>query len=585
MTRETKAGIIVSFSFLCLVGFVLFSKLHEKGAEADLKAAGETQEAPPEPTPVGAETGKLQPVRGTPNLIKPPNPNGILQVKAPDSPAQGGPTNTRTNPGSRQKDGTGTGAVVAETDDLGPGLDGTEQSSAFVGPPFYFALQSGPATPASGVKPPAPLIAPPPPSALLTSSPGLERPAAAQPRGELPPLANILDRETGLDVSGLGTGVPPTKLGRTTFPLLQLPEPPPALDLGSKLPSGDKDEKVVSSSPSPAFPGATDGKVEAPLVAPPGKPPALVMPEVAEPKPVVQAPPVNIAPPPPLGGPRETATSRQDLNSIAKPADSGLPPLGAPRPGRDVALTPVATPNFPATTEESPQAKIKLTSPGGTPLGAPSPMIRAPLIAATPAEPAPATGAPQVESYDEETYPCQAGDSFRSISKDRYGSEKYERALLLFNRNHPLAGAAVQQEAPQLSGQSIYIPPARILDRYYASAIVDASTAAPVASLGVPGNSASTNLEPPSVPRSVPSFPTSTNNKDAVLKPIAKDKIYRVRGNDEMLWDIARRTLNDGERWKDVYKLNKDLDPLKAVPVGYDLHLPPDARLDTPEPQ
>ena len=38
MTRETKAGIVVSCSFLGLVGVVLFSKMGDKGAMPDAAA-------------------------------------------------------------------------------------------------------------------------------------------------------------------------------------------------------------------------------------------------------------------------------------------------------------------------------------------------------------------------------------------------------------------------------------------------------------------------------------------------------------------------------------------------------------------
>jgi len=52
MTRETKAGLVVSCSFLCLVGAVLYSKLTgPKPPPMDEYAAGPV-EAPPAPTPV-----------------------------------------------------------------------------------------------------------------------------------------------------------------------------------------------------------------------------------------------------------------------------------------------------------------------------------------------------------------------------------------------------------------------------------------------------------------------------------------------------------------------------------------------------
>src|SRR6266581_7295707 len=53
MTRETKAGLVVSCSFLCLVGVVLYCKLNgPKPPLADAYAEGGV-EAPPAPTPIG----------------------------------------------------------------------------------------------------------------------------------------------------------------------------------------------------------------------------------------------------------------------------------------------------------------------------------------------------------------------------------------------------------------------------------------------------------------------------------------------------------------------------------------------------
>src|SRR6266849_144847 len=56
MTRETKAGLVVSCSFLCLVGVVLYSKLNgPKLPPAEGYAEGAV-EAPPAPTPVEENT-------------------------------------------------------------------------------------------------------------------------------------------------------------------------------------------------------------------------------------------------------------------------------------------------------------------------------------------------------------------------------------------------------------------------------------------------------------------------------------------------------------------------------------------------
>ena len=40
--------------------------------------------------------------------------------------------------------------------------------------------------------------------------------------------------------------------------------------------------------------------------------------------------------------------------------------------------------------------------------------------------------------------------SFADVSRVLYGSDKYGKALLLFNRNYPLAGDHVRQEPTQL---------------------------------------------------------------------------------------------------------------------------------------
>jgi nucleoid-associated protein YgaU len=160
----------------------------------------------------------------------------------------------------------------------------------------------------------------------------------------------------------------------------------------------------------------------------------------------------------------------------------------------------------------------------------------------------------QVESYDEETYVCRPSDTFRSISQAYFKTDKYERALLLFNRNHPLATEAVRQNPPALrEGQSVYIPPQRILDKYYGSVIGDGSSQAPAA------------------------IPTSQSGQQ---NSPATEKAYRVRANGEMFYDIARRTLGSGERWQEIYRLNPRFDPKDPVPAGSELRVPSDARID-----
>jgi nucleoid-associated protein YgaU len=180
-----------------------------------------------------------------------------------------------------------------------------------------------------------------------------------------------------------------------------------------------------------------------------------------------------------------------------------------------------------------------------------------PAVAARPSTP---IGAPQVESYDEETYRCQPNDSFRSISRLKYGSESYERALLLFNRSHPQAGDDFQQDPPTLRpGQAVYVPPLPILIKYFGAVGPDGATPAG-----------------PARPAEHSALPASGPN---VGLANAAQRPYRVGGNGETFWEIARKTLNKGERWTDIYLLNKGLDPQKPIPPDTVLYLPPDAQV------
>jgi hypothetical protein len=187
----------------------------------------------------------------------------------------------------------------------------------------------------------------------------------------------------------------------------------------------------------------------------------------------------------------------------------------------------------------------------------------------------PAVRQPQVDSYDEETYSCKPNDTFRAISQDFYRTDKYERALLLFNRNHPLATDAVRKDPPALQpGQPVYVPPARILEKYYASAITDLP--APPSS---PGPSAGAETLPAIRPASTPAAPSIPANGTKLA--VAKEKLYRVQGDGEMILEVARRTLGNGDRWPEIYRLNPKLDPSVLIPAGSEIRLPGDAHVDT----
>jgi nucleoid-associated protein YgaU len=164
---------------------------------------------------------------------------------------------------------------------------------------------------------------------------------------------------------------------------------------------------------------------------------------------------------------------------------------------------------------------------------------------------------PQVESYDEETYQCRAGDTLEIISQRFYNSDKYARALLLFNRNHPRPAVGLTKEPPLVTeGQPVYIPPPHILEKYYAYALPTSKTPPAVV---IPATGTAPITAPAAAPRSGPR--------------------YVVR-QAEMVSAVARNTLGNLERWSEIYELNgRGFDPSRPIPAGTVLTMPADARV------
>lgn len=150
---------------------------------------------------------------------------------------------------------------------------------------------------------------------------------------------------------------------------------------------------------------------------------------------------------------------------------------------------------------------------------------------------------PRVVSYDEENYRCQTGDTFKSIAQKFYHSDKYEQALLMYNREHPLATENLRVNPSVLPvNQAIYIPQVAVLERRYPN-LIPGLTPLPAA---IPAAAA------PSPPRT-----------------------YQVQASvGEMMWDIAKRMLGNAERWMDIRDLNPGVDPARPIPPGTMLRLP-----------
>jgi nucleoid-associated protein YgaU len=193
--------------------------------------------------------------------------------------------------------------------------------------------------------------------------------------------------------------------------------------------------------------------------------------------------------------------------------------------------------------------------------------VQAPIAIRAPAAPKARATPGDVVSYVEETYVCGPGDSFESISRAKYETDRYARALYLFNRSHPLAGDELLQDDRLKAQQRVYLPPTEILESRYPGAIQAVKEASPT--------------DPPAVsvgasPRRADAPPAA--DPRAAAPPMTPGR-YRVGAGGEKLYDIARKLLGDGNRWVEIERLNRGLNPELPIPEGTFLQVPGDAHL------
>ncbi len=164
------------------------------------------------------------------------------------------------------------------------------------------------------------------------------------------------------------------------------------------------------------------------------------------------------------------------------------------------------------------------------------------------------------DNWDDRQYQSRQGETYQSIARDQYKSNRFAEALMDYNRDYPLATDTTRSNPTVIvPGQTIYLPPVRILQREYGSVIPEQSAAAPVS------------------PTSLPSVAGSPATLTSAPLP---EKRYRVRGGGAMFLTIARSTLGDDNRWPEIYRLNPSFDPKDPVPGGTVLRMPGDAKID-----
>jgi len=162
------------------------------------------------------------------------------------------------------------------------------------------------------------------------------------------------------------------------------------------------------------------------------------------------------------------------------------------------------------------------------------PILTPPALVGTNSGTAPAS--PVVESFMEKARVCKADDSLARICQEEYHDARYERALLMYNRSHPMAGEGIYSDPPALqAGQRVMLPPLNVLEKRFGQLIP-----------GMP--------RPPAAPAAAPAppapAPTTWSSQAAGFRQ------YTVQGANETLYDIAKRNLGSGDRWSDIRALN-----------------------------
>jgi nucleoid-associated protein YgaU len=122
----------------------------------------------------------------------------------------------------------------------------------------------------------------------------------------------------------------------------------------------------------------------------------------------------------------------------------------------------------------------------------------------------------------------------------------------------------------------VYIPPVRILEKYYGAPKLDSPPHSPSAPppARIPERSdAGASVQPANL--SQVGFGTPVKS----LPSAQSTPLYRVHEGGETMYEIARRTLGNGARWTEISRLNPRFDPKEVIPAGSTLQLPKDAHV------
>ena len=465
MNRETKAGLVVTASFVGLLSAVIIKKYMEptptKEATTETVVAAVDQKNT-------ATNGGIVPVITSANMELVPVPGNEIKLTtaeenkglpAIEPSAIPGIPPIPPVPDLAGKSGGLPPLPGENTKTELPPLPGSAPTIP-PPPPISGGIPPLPSTPASGIPaiapppPPTPIGTPPPPPLGVPSIPssGTPEPIAPPPPPVAPPIPMGLPSVPAIAPLNTG-GIPP--LPGNSIPLspsagtITAPPPPPAapgFGAGSPPP-------LNSTSPMPpvrlsnAIPfNANEGPARRTEFIP------------ADPNNRVA--PVNnpignnggyIAPVAPYGSPTQNPQKPLGANEIIS-----APPINGTNPGAGAVLTIPSNNSSPIMPVPAPGTVSSASNQLYTP------------AAVTPIAPIPAAiGAPRVDSWTEQAYLCQPGETYASISQKIYGNADYAKALQMWNENHPRARIDTPKSGLLLPGQEVYYPPTQELSRRY----------------------------------------------------------------------------------------------------------------------
>jgi hypothetical protein len=535
MSRETKIGIAVAGCFVSLLGGVLVVKYLQRPKDG---SKGETD------NPIVAADWADQ--ESVASVVRYCLDWGIISqdVSGKLAIAAAGPR------------------ALPRTEPMIPGTPNSGSSITMPGNPSMVIEPNSNSReklrPGGPVLDPVPLTIPD--STTKPSTPELVIPVSGGDGGK--PMPDSKDKKAELTVPGL-------QIGPGTVPDKSKPAENVAGGLvipGASTPTPRQPEPVAIPEPSPVPRKSSEPGMTFPVQS--GAPAWVELPDIATPS---TSKPEFIAPPSPLPA---AAVTFGPTNSAAQP--SAVVPLpGTDQRGNATTIQVPAAISEPPPKRpfETPAPVPDSTNAGPRPAEAPvhpgavGATLGPPTTALDPRAARPTTESsaePRLDSYEEEWYRCQAGDTLEKISEKFFYTAKYAQALRQYNLDRRYEKNLTQENAVMQERQIIRIPPARVLEMKYPAAVpgMKAPAGGRTMSAGSSSGFASS--------ASFPSAGSASGERNEMSSAVE----YRVPRGNMTLRDIAKEQFGNTDQWRKIFLLNRWLNPTEPIPEGTMIFLP-----------